>query len=67
MTKEEAARKFVDMLTEKQCRDMLATALIAVYPAVFIEIEKATTPVYLTEDYNALQNAKVKNEQEKKQ
>lgn len=44
MTKEEAARKFVSMLTEQQCRDMLATSLVAVYPAVFLEIEKATTP-----------------------
>ena len=44
MTKEEAARKFVSMLTEQQCRDMLVPALIAMYPAVFLEIEKATTP-----------------------
>lgn len=44
MTKEEAAQKFVDMLTEQQCRDMLVPALIAMYPAVFWEIEKATTP-----------------------
>ena len=44
MTKEEAARKFVSMLTEQQCRDMLIPALIAMYPAVFLEIEKATTP-----------------------
>lgn len=43
MTKEEAARKFVSMLTEQQCRDMLVPALIAMYPAVFLEIEKATT------------------------
>lgn len=46
MTKEEAARKFVSMLTEQQCRDMLVPALIAMYPAVFHEIEKATTPNY---------------------
>ena len=45
MTKEEAARKFVSMLTEQQCRDMLVPALIAMYPAVFLEIEKATTPI----------------------
>lgn len=44
MTKEEAAQKFVDMLTEQQCRDILMPALIAMYPAVFWEIEKATTP-----------------------
>lgn len=44
MTKEEAARKFVAMLTEQQCRDMLVPALIAMYPAVFLEVEKATTP-----------------------
>lgn len=44
MTKEEAASKFVSMLTEQQCRDMLVPALIAMYPAVFLEIEKATTP-----------------------
>jgi hypothetical protein len=44
MTKEEASRKFVSMLTEQQCRDMLVPALIAMYPAVFLEIEKATTP-----------------------
>lgn len=44
MTKEEAARKFVSMLTEQQCRDMLVPALIAMCPAVFLEIEKATTP-----------------------
>ena len=44
MTKEEAARKFVSMLTEQQCRDMLVPALIAMYPAVFLEIEKAPTP-----------------------
>ena len=44
MTKEEASRKFVSMLTEQQCRDMLVSALIAMYPAVFEEIEKATTP-----------------------
>ena len=44
MTKEEAARKFVSMLTEQQCRDMLVPALIAMLPAVFLEIEKATTP-----------------------
>lgn len=67
MTKDEAARKFVDMLTEQQCRDMLVTALFAICPSVFLEIEKATTPGwvdYLTEDYNALKNAIVKNEQE---
>ena len=46
MTKEEAARKFVSMLTEQQCRDMLAPVLIAICPAVFLEIEKATTPNY---------------------
>lgn len=46
MTKEEAARKFVSTLTEQQCRDMLVPALIAMYPAVFLEIEKATTPNY---------------------
>lgn len=44
MTTEAAARKFVSMLTEQQCRDMLVPALIAMYPAVFLEIEKATTP-----------------------
>lgn len=44
MTKEEAARKFVSMLTEQQCRDMLVPALIGMLPAVFVEIEKATTP-----------------------
>lgn len=44
MTKEEAATKFVSMLTEQQCRDLLVPALIAIYPAVFVEIEKATTP-----------------------
>lgn len=44
MTKEEAARKFVSMLTEQQCRDMLVPALISMYPAVFLEIEKGTTP-----------------------
>lgn len=44
MTKEEAARKFVSMLTEQQCRDMLAPVLIGILPAVFEEIEKATTP-----------------------
>lgn len=47
MTKEEASRKFIDMLTEQQCRDMLAPALIAIYPAVFHEIEKATTPNWI--------------------
>lgn len=44
MTKKEAARKFVEMLTEQQCRDMLVPALIGILPAVFEEIEKATTP-----------------------
>lgn len=44
MTKEEAARKFVSMLTEQQCRDMLVPSLLATCPAVFHEIEKATTP-----------------------
>lgn len=44
MTKEEAARKLVSMLTEQQCRDILVPALIAMYPTVFLEIEKATTP-----------------------
>lgn len=47
MTKDEAARKFVDMLTEQQCRDMLVPALIAMYPDVFWEIEKATTPNWI--------------------
>lgn len=47
MTKDEAARKFVDMLTEQQCRNMLVPALIAIYPAVFHEIEKATTPNWI--------------------
>lgn len=47
MTKEEAAQKFVDMLTDQQCRDMLVPALIAMYPAVFWEIEKATTPNWI--------------------
>ena len=55
MTKEEAARKFVSMLTEQQCRDMLVPALIAMYPAVFLEIEKATTPNWEnTQRLNAL-------------
>lgn len=67
MTKEEAARKFVDMLTEQQCRDMLVPALIAMYPAVFQEIEKATTPGWvdsLTKDYNELKDLMLKNRQE---
>ena len=36
-----------DLLTEQQCRDMLVPALIAMYPAVFWEIEKATTPNWI--------------------
>lgn len=56
MTKEEAARKFVSMLTEQQCRDMLVPALIAMYPAVFHEIEKATTPNYLNKQTANIQH-----------
>ena len=44
MTKEEAAQKFVDMLTEQQCREMLATVLLFVLPGVFSELERLTTP-----------------------
>lgn len=44
MTKEEAAQKFADLLTEQQCKEMLATVLLYVLPGVFNEIERLTTP-----------------------
>ena len=44
MTKEEAAQKFVSILTEQQCREMLANVLLCVLPGVFSELERLTTP-----------------------
>lgn len=44
MTKEEAAQKFVSILTEQQCREMLATVLLFVLPGVFSELKRLTTP-----------------------
>lgn len=44
MTKEEAAQKFVDMLTEQQCREFLKDLLLRVLSGVFDEVERLTTP-----------------------
>lgn len=44
MTRQEAARKYVDTLSNEQCRELLATALLATLPHVFIAVERETTP-----------------------
>lgn len=47
MTKEAAAQKFVSILTEQQCREMLANVLLCVLPGVFNELERLTTPNWI--------------------
>lgn len=44
MTKEEFAQIYVDSLTEQQCRQILAKALLATFPAIFLKLEQDTTP-----------------------
>ena len=44
MTKEEAAQKVVESLSDEKCRELLAIALLAVFPHPFIKIERETTP-----------------------
>lgn len=44
MTKEEAAQKFVETLSNEKCRELLAIALLAMFPHPFIKIERETTP-----------------------
>ena len=44
MTKEEAAQKFVETLSDEKCRELLAIALLAMFPHPFIKIERETTP-----------------------
>ena len=44
MTKEEAAQKVVESLSDEKCRELLAIALLAMLPHPFIKIERETTP-----------------------
>lgn len=44
MTKEEAAQKFANMLTEQQCREIIKNVLLCALPGAFNEFERLTTP-----------------------
>lgn len=44
MTKEEAAQKVVESFSDEKCRELLAIALLAIFPHAFVKIERETTP-----------------------
>ena len=44
MTREEIARTLVDSLSNEECRKLLTTALLGIFPDCFISVEKLTTP-----------------------